>query len=495
MKLKKLISMVLLFILTMCGGSSTEIVESVEEVEIKQTQQENTQEDIEGNTQTEQTQGQQPPNNNPFLDPGFADCLINEFGEERYKQLQNERPTSEEEQRIGNCVGQPPQGQGQPPQGQGKPPQGQEASGGNETILSSIHLSYLGSIRSKLNGLGNVADASIVEMDDGRLRVYFKNGNEPQANIGGFDNLIHSAVSSDGGRTWTIEEGVRVPVDSPIEALVIDNKVIAWGWEKSPTGDTLVRYESDDGFNFSKVEIPLFESRDCKDTEGNPMGNLGDPSITKLNDGSWLMHAQELVSPTGDFNRRACVATSPDNITWTSQPDRMYGGEEDVTTNPAIKLNSSGVIEWIWPTFNFMVYRSGNDGFTWSEPEYLVSAGDPDFLDLSNGTKLLAFGNFGPRSGSALIFAKRITSNYKITVVETMKTSIPSKTWKVEGARADDVKVVNICLDINLADTPGASVEIKESKGLLEVTASDSNETFFNLSCVYILVGPEEVMG
>ena len=483
MKQKRLISLVLALSLTMCGSNSTsEVIEAVEDIETTETQ-----EDTQEKTQTEQNQVQQPPNSNPFLDPGFADCLINEFGEERYKQLQNERPTAEEEQRIGNCMG--------PPPGQGQSPPGQETLGSNETTLSSIHLSYLGSIRSKLNGLGNVADASIVEMDDGRLRVYFKNGNEPQANIGGFDNLIHSAVSSDGGRTWTIEEGVRVPVDSPIEALVIDNKVIAWGWEKSPTGDTLVRYESDDGFNFSKVEIPLFESRDCKDKEGNPMGNLGDPSITQLNDGSWLMHAQELVSPTGDFNRRACVATSPDNITWTSQPDRMYGGEEDVTTNPAIKLNSSGVIEWIWPTFNFMVYRSGNDGFTWSEPEYLVSAGDPDFLDLSNGTKLLAFGNFGPRSGSALIFAKRITSNYKITVVETMKTSIPSKTWKVEGARADEVKVVNICLDIDLANTQGASVEIKETNGLLEVTASDSNETFFNLSCVYILVGPEQVMG
>ena len=484
MKQKRLISLVLALSLTMCGSNSTsEVIEAVEDIETTETQ-----EDTQEKTQTEQNQVQQPPNSNPFLDPGFADCLINEFGEERYKQLQNERPTAEEEQRIGNCMG--------PPPGEGQSPPGQETLGSNETTLSSIHLSYLGSIRSKLNGLGNVADASIVEMDDGRLRVYFKNGNEPQANIGGFDNLIHSAVSSDGGRTWTIEEGVRVPVDSPIEALVIDNKVVAWGWEKSPNGDTLVRYESDDGFNFSKVAIPLFESRDCKDKEGNPMGNLGDPSITQLNDGSWLMHAQELVSPTGDFNRRACVATSPDNITWTSQPDRMYGGgEEDVTTNPAIKRNSSGVIEWIWPTFNFMLYRSGSDGLTWSDPEYLVSAGDPDFLDLNNGTKLLAFGNFGPRSGSALIFAKRITSNYKITVVETLKTSIPSKTWKVEGARADEVKVVNICLDIDLANTQGASVEIKETNGLLEVTASDSNETFFNLSCVYILVGPEQVMG
>ena len=489
MKQKRLILLALALILAMCGSSSstTEIVESVEEVEIKQSQQEDTQVNREEDTQTEQTQGQQPPNINPFLDPGFADCLINEFGEERYKQLQNERPTTEEEQRIGNCMG--------PPPGQGQPPSGQETLGSKETTLSSIHLSYLGSIRSKLNGLGNVADASIVEMNDGRLRVYFKNGNEPQANIAGFDNLIHSAVSSDGGITWIIEEGVRVPVDSPIEALVIDNKVIAWGWEKSAAGDTLVRYESNDGIKFNKVDIPLFMTSDCKDKEGKSMGHLGDPSITKLNDGSWLMHAQELVSPIGDHKRRACVTTSSDSITWTSQSDRMYGGDEDVTTNPAIKLNSAGVIEWIWPTFDFMVYRKGNDGFNWSEPEYLVSGGDPDFLDLKDGTKLLAFGNFGPRSGSALIFTKRITSNYKITVVETMKTGAPSRTWKVEGATPDEIKVVNICLDINLAETPGASVEIKDENGILEITASDSNEDFVNLSCVYILIGPEQVMG
>ena len=67
--------------------------------------------------------------------------------------------------------------------------------------------------------------------------------------------------------------GCRVPVDSPIEALVIDNKVVAWGG-KVPNGDTLVRYESDDGFNFSKVATPLFESRDCKDKEGNPIETL-----------------------------------------------------------------------------------------------------------------------------------------------------------------------------------------------------------------------------
>ena len=73
------------------------------------------------------------------------------------------------------------------------------------TSLSSIHLSYLGSIRSMEDGLGNIADPSIVETSDGNIRVYFKNGNEPQANINGYDNLVHSAISTDGGRTWKVE--------------------------------------------------------------------------------------------------------------------------------------------------------------------------------------------------------------------------------------------------------------------------------------------------
>ena len=80
MKQKSLISLLLLFTLVVCGGSTTE----------QDTQTQQTQED----TQTQQTQGQGPQsNNNPFFDENYAECLINQFGEERYKQLQNERPT------------------------------------------------------------------------------------------------------------------------------------------------------------------------------------------------------------------------------------------------------------------------------------------------------------------------------------------------------------------------------------------------------------------
>ena len=400
----------------------------------------------------------------------------------------------------------PPEPTGNNDVAQGKTPAVSPPSGGKgpvnqggmnqSTELSSIHLSYLGSIRSMENSLGNIADPSIVETPDGNIRVYFKNGNEPQANINGYDNLIHSAISSDGGRTWTIETGVRVPVSSPIEALVIDGKIIAWGWELSMSGDFLVRYESSDGINFQEVDIPIFYQSDCKDINGDSTGPLGDPAITKLNDGTWIFHAQELVSSLGDFKRRGCVATSEDGMNWTSQADRMYGGnDEDVTTNPAIKLNSSGMVEWIWPTTNFMVYRKGTDSFNWSEPEYLPNGGDPDFLDLKDGRKLIAFGNFNPRLGGALIFTERVETNYKITVVDTGPTQIPTKKWLVEGANPADIKVVNLCLDLDLSTAQGATVEINEKDGQLEVIATDSNEMFSSPSCVYILVGPKQVMG
>ena len=437
-------------------------------------------------------------------------CLVENAGATTIRQLEKEflagDSTQEKYQEYfqtcnippppnAGAIGRPPVGDGMNPQPGGNEAPGQNGLKLQETVLSSVHLSYLGSIRSLENNLGNIADPSIVETQDGNLRVYFKNGNESQAGISGFDNQIHSALSSDGGRTWVVETGVRVPVQSPVEALVIDGTVWTWGWRLSASGDALVKYYSVDGINFQEVVIPRFVQADCKDADGNLLGSLGDPTITQLNDGSWIFHVQELVGTLGPFNRRACVATSSDGLNWTAHPERLYGGDIDVTTNPAIQLNSLGVVEWIWPTYDFMVYRQGSDGLEWSDPEFLPPGGDPDFLDLSNGRKLLAFGNFSTRIGGVLIFTEKVKTNYTITSVDTGPTPVPTKKWRVEGANPADIKVVNICLDVDLSTSPGASVEISKINNALEVTATDSNEKFANPQCVYILVGPEKIMG
>ena len=115
----KHISIILCLLMVFCSGDSTsEIVGSTVSTDTTSTQLEETQTETQTENQTQEKEGQeqQPQNNkNPFLNPEYSDCLRDEFGNERFEQLQNERPTSEEEQRIARCMG----AQGQGPQGQG----------------------------------------------------------------------------------------------------------------------------------------------------------------------------------------------------------------------------------------------------------------------------------------------------------------------------------------------------------------------------------------
>ena len=119
----KTISIILFLLMVYCGGNSTpEVAGSSVSTDTSTTTLDKT--PVENETQAEQ--GVQPQNNkNPFLNPEYSDCLKDEFGEERFQQLQNERPTSEEEQRIARCMG----AQGQGPQGQGPQGQGQQGQG------------------------------------------------------------------------------------------------------------------------------------------------------------------------------------------------------------------------------------------------------------------------------------------------------------------------------------------------------------------------------
>ena len=133
----RFISIILAFLLIFCGESSTQ--ENVGSVAPSETQETNQKSQNQKENNIEKTQGENPPNNNknPFSDPNYAECLKNEFGEERYKQLQNEQPTSEEEKRMGKCMGPQGQGpQGQGPQGQGPQGQGPQGQGPQGQELS-----------------------------------------------------------------------------------------------------------------------------------------------------------------------------------------------------------------------------------------------------------------------------------------------------------------------------------------------------------------------
>lgn len=363
---------------------------------------------------------------------------------------------------------------------------------------TAMNWSYLSTIQSG-NGLGNVADASLVQTSTGAIRVYFKNGNDPTSNMTGFDNQIHSALSNDSGLTWSIESGVRIPIGSPVEVLPkTGGGYQAWGWNIGAVGDPMYYAESSDGLNFVQVSATGLDNTKCLTSAGVAFGPLGDPAIVQLADGSWLLHTQGSgVGNTGPtFARWACVATSPDGKTWTPVQSRSYGGSPDVTTNPSIYKNKSGKIEWWWPTALGSAVRIG-DGTTFGDMVLTVQGGDPERLDLADGTELLALGGFDSRSGGALIFAKRATSPYTITKVKTTPQPGESPnysrlTWTVVGSSADKITVMNLCLQKNVKDLPGGSVTFSSSGSTLTVAAIDPKNSH---TCIYILVGTEKIIG
>ena len=370
------------------------------------------------------------------------------------------------------------------------------ATGTTTQALVTTTWAYLSVINSG-GGLGNVADASLVQTPSGDIRVYFKNGNDSGAKLTGFDNFIHSAISKDGGKSWTIESGVRIPITSPAEVLPKSGGGYqAWGWSQASGKEYLYYAESSDGLTFTEISIPGIDVNKCLTTAGVAFGPLGDPAIVKLVDGTWLLHAQGYgVGNTGpNFARWACVATSPDGKTWTPVQSRSYGGTIDVGTNPTIYMNKSGKVEWMWPAGTGVETRIG-DGTTYGEAITYPKAGDPERLDLADGTELYAMGGFDARSGGALIFAKRVTNSYVITPTPGAPTGgSPNRllTWTVKGATANDISVMNLCLNKKVSEISGATVTITTSNGVVTVVSADpANEH----ACVYVQVGPEKILG
>ncbi|MEI7698041.1 MAG: hypothetical protein WCJ16_07875 [Actinomycetes bacterium] len=356
---------------------------------------------------------------------------------------------------------------------------------------------YLSSITSG-NGLGNISDASLVQEPGGKIRMYFKNGNDSDARLTGFDNYIHSAVSTDSGLTWTVESGVRMAVTSPVEVLSkAGGGYQAWGWAHAPGGDSMYYAESTDGLTFTQIAVSGLDISTCKTTAGTNIGPLGDPAIVHLPDGTWLLHAQGYgVGNTGpEFARWACVATSSDGKTWTAAQARSYGGTTDVTTNPNIYLNKDGKVEWDWPTSLGIMAKIG-DGTTYGAAAQYIKAGDPDRLDLANGTELMAFGGFDSRTGGVIFIAKKYTNSYTITrdrgnPPDPLGPDV-NTVWTVAGSSQSQINVFNFCLNKSVKDITGATVTYETTGATVKVTARDPNSKH---NCFGVLVGTEKIIG
>ena len=375
------------------------------------------------------------------------------------------------------------------------PPLG-NASGSKAPTTSSsgtaslVPLTYglLSTQVSQQSGLGNISDPSIIQMSDGSLRMFFLNGNEQQAGITGNDNLVHSFLSTDNGKSWTLESGVRMTVQSPVSVNAINGSFEGWGWYHQPGGDQLTHFTSANGKDFTQVGASAVTTSACKSSAGVSAAHLGDPQMVKVASG-YIAFAHDSGNQTSPpFTRFVCGLTSTDGNTWTVDAGKTVSLSTDIQTNPETYRNRSGVIEQILPIdtsaaggrkVGMQVRTSTNDGATWSSlSELSFFAADPDRLDLANGDSLLAFGNFDPRKGGLLAVTKKISTKYKASRVTSGQTGV---VWTISGAKKAEIKLKNLCLGVDVT----SKAKFATSGANVKVTYSDS----VGSGCVYAVIG------
>ena len=366
---------------------------------------------------------------------------------------------------------------------------GSSGAGGTSASLTPLVWGLLWSVGSNQAGLGNVSDPALLQLGDGSLRMFFKNGNEPQIPLSGFDNKIHSYVSGDNGSTWSLESGVRIDVGSPVTVRAAEaGGYEAWGWTVGSGGiDKMTRFTSSAGKDFSQGSGSLVPTSACKNADGAAAGFLGDPQVVKVASG-YLAYAQELAAgKSAPFKRQACKLTSADGNIWSIDSSGTFAFNYDIQTNPELYRNSAGQLELWFPadkggSKTFEIRTSSNDGASWSTASSLSwMAGDPERLDLANGTSLLAFGNFDHRRGGLLAASKKISSGYSASRDE----KVDQVSWVVSGAKQADIKVKNLCLDKDLT----SSATFGTSGSNVTVSLKDSS-----VICAYILVGSSQAI-
>jgi len=368
-------------------------------------------------------------------------------------------------------------------------------SGGSATAspsssgLTSLSYGLLWSAGSNQSGLGNVSDPALLQLADGTLRLFFKNGNEPQIPLSGFDNKIHSYVSRDNGRTWTLESGVRIDIGAPVTVRSAESGGYeAWGWTPGSGGvDNFTRFTSSTGMDFTKGSGSAVPTSGCKNKDGASAGFLGDAQVVKVA-GGYLAFAHDLAAGKNPpFKRQACKLTSTDGNSWSIDAGGTFAFDYDIQNNPELFRNASGQLE-LWfsadrgMTKTSEIRTSTNDGASWSSATSLTwMANDPERLDLANGDSLLAFGNFDHRKGGLLAVAKKISTGYSANRDE----KVDQVTWTVSGAKQSDISVKNLCLGTDLT----SRATISSSGSNLTVTLKDSS-----VGCAYILVGAAQAI-
>ena len=229
------------------------------------------------------------------------------------------------------------------------------------------------------------ADPRVVQLDDGRYRMYF-------ANMSVFDGAS-TALSWDGIE-WEVEAIGVLPVGLPHTTLL---RLPDGGWriyssqQQAGNKSDVLSFTSPDGLVFTP-------DPGVRLTDGDfPGGGLQSPFVVEAPGGGYRMYltmapAGETVGQEGGNSTVWMVgATSPDMLTWTADPTVMVEGLE----HPQVIVNDDGsYTAYGGPT---LTRRTSEDGRTFSNPEPFELFGtDFHVLTLPDGQVRVISSNAGP---------------------------------------------------------------------------------------------------
>ena len=179
-----------------------------------------------------------------------------------------------------------------------------------------------------------VCDPTIVNLPDGKIRMYYKGANSNKPGPGQSIHKIYSAISSDG-LTFQ-KEGLRI--DSETNG---DN-----GWASVPDAITLpdgrvrIYYVTASGMEHGIGSVISSDGLDFAKESGMRVPNLVDPALVKMDD-KYLLFAASIDERFGGVPKGIYYAESSDGLNF-GKPTAVF--QEDNVYDPSVLKIDDGTV-------------------------------------------------------------------------------------------------------------------------------------------------------
>ena len=239
--------------------------------------------------------------------------------------------------------------------------------------------------------IGGASDPRVVQLEDGRYRMYFAQPGEYGTG---------AAISSDGVN-WSVEDSKVLPARfGQVSVLRLADGswrlFSASGMPDQAEERAVFSFISEDGLSFSQEDGYRITEQDF------PYGDIGSAFVVREPGGGYRMYltavpeGETAGQPGGNTKAWLVSATSTDMITWSADPSFVIEDPDgldwtgDDVMHPWVGINDAGLFEIYSGLGGPATKRTSVDGRTFSDPEYLPLIGSDYHVEyLPNGESRL----------------------------------------------------------------------------------------------------------